>query len=169
MQMKITVYYEDNRDRTTIEVPDEDCEIWVENDYRQRLAVAEDKASVTRRTPQQIMDEECDKPTYNNEHRETRRHVSFDALDPMGDTLIGEDGVDLGLGPDGFEYLERAIEKLRPRQRELLRKVFWEDIRQVEIARAEGVEEHVISKRMARIYAKLKEIIADEKNFSEKR
>ena len=115
------------------------------------------------------MDEECNKPTYNNEHRETRRHVSFDALDPMGDTLIGEDGVDLGLGPDGFEYLERAIEKLRPRQRELLRKVFWEDIRQVEIARAEGVGEHVISKRMARIYAKLKEIIADEKIFSEKR
>ena len=107
--MKITVYYEDNRDRTTIEVPDEDCEIWVENDYQQRLAAAEDKASVTRRTPQQIMDEECNKPTYNNEHRETRRHVSFDALDPMGDTLIGEDGVDLGLGPDGFEYLERAI------------------------------------------------------------
>lgn len=167
--MKIAVYYEDNRDRTTIEVPDEDCEIWVENDYRQRLAVAEDKASVTRRTPQQIMDEECNKPTYNNEHRETRRHVSFDALDPMGDTLIGEDGVDLGLGPDGFEFLESAIEKLRPRQRELLRKVFWEDIRQVEIARAEGVGEHVISKRMARIYAKLKEIIADEKIFSEKR
>ena len=130
--MKITVYYEDNRDRTTIEVPDEDCEIWVENDYRQRLAVAEDKASVTRRTPQQIMDEECNKPTYNNEHRETRRHVSFDALDPMGDTLIGEYGVDLGLGPDGFEFLESAIEKLRPRQRELLRKVFWEDIRQVD-------------------------------------
>ena len=27
--MKITVYYEDNRDRTTIEVPDEDCEICI--------------------------------------------------------------------------------------------------------------------------------------------
>ena len=38
--MKITVYYEDNRDRTTIEVPDEDCEIWVENDYQRRLAKA---------------------------------------------------------------------------------------------------------------------------------
>ena len=39
--MKITVYYEDNRDRTTIEVPDEDCEIWVENDYQQRLAAVQ--------------------------------------------------------------------------------------------------------------------------------
>ena len=29
--MKITVYYEDKNSKTTIEVPDEDCEIWVEN------------------------------------------------------------------------------------------------------------------------------------------
>ena len=75
--MKITVYYEDNRDRTVLDVPDEECEAWVETDYRQRLAAAEDKSSVKRRTPQQIMDEECNKPTNNNEHRETRRHVSF--------------------------------------------------------------------------------------------
>lgn len=92
--MKITVYYEDNRDRTTIEVPDEDCEIWVENDYQRRLAEAEDKSSVVRRTPQQIMDEDCNRPTYNNQHAETRRHVSLDALDPMGDTVIGTEDVE---------------------------------------------------------------------------
>ena len=63
--MKITVYYEDNRDRTTIEIPDEDCEIWVETDYQQRLAAAEGKTPVTRRTPQQIMDEEYSPPVEN--------------------------------------------------------------------------------------------------------
>lgn len=56
--MKITVYYEDKTHATTLEVPDADCEIWVETDYQQRLAAAEDKSTVTRRSPQEIMDEE---------------------------------------------------------------------------------------------------------------
>lgn len=163
--MKITVYYEDNRDRTTIEVPDEDCEIWVENDYQRRLAAAEDKSSVVRRTPQQIMDEDCNRPTYNNQHAETRRHVSLDALDPMGDTVIGAEDVEPDFSSNDYAELYRAIEKLRPQQRELLRKVFWEDLQQVELARAECVEEHVISKRMARIYKKLKKILDQEKKF----
>ena len=61
--MKITVYYEDNRVRTTIEVPDEDCEIWVESDYQRRLAAAEDGETVYRRTPQEIMDEDFNSTT----------------------------------------------------------------------------------------------------------
>ena len=161
--MKITVYYEDNRERTTIEVPDEDCEIWVETDYQKRLDAAADKSTVTRRTPQQIMDEECNKPTYNSHHRESRRHVSFDALDPEGDTLAGSDGIDLGLVPDCFDDLHRAIGKLQKRQQETLRKVFWEDMKQVEIARAEGVGESAVAQRMAAIVARLRKILDSEK------
>ena len=161
--MKITVYYEDNRERTTIEVPDEDCEIWVETDYQKRLDAAEDKSAVTRRTPQQIMDEECNRPTYNSHHRETRRHVSFDALDPQGDTLAGPDSIDLGLVPDGFEDLYRAIGKLQKRQQETLRKVFWEEMKLFEIARAEGVDASAVAHRMAAIIARLKKILEAEK------
>lgn len=95
--MKIYVYYENNRKRTPIEVPDEECAAWVESDYQKRLANATDKSSVIRRTPQKIMDEEFNRPTYNNQHAETRRHVSFDALDPMGDTVIGAEDVELDL------------------------------------------------------------------------
>ena len=103
--MKITVYYEDNREKTTIEVPDSDCEVMIEEDYRSRLDSAKDKSTVVRRTAQQIIDEECNKPTYNNHHSETRRHVSLDAYDPMGDTLT--DGSDPFCGIEGDE-IERS-------------------------------------------------------------
>ena len=161
--MKITVYYEDNRERTTIEVPDSDCEIWVETDYRERLQKATDKSAVKRRTPQQIMDEECDKPTYNSHHRESRRHVSFDALDPLGDTIVGSDDIDLDLTADEYADLHREIDKLQKRQKEMLRKVFWEDMKQVEIARAEGVGESAVAQRMAAIVARLRKILDSEK------
>ena len=109
--MKITVYYEDKTCATTLEVPDADCEIWVETDYQQRLAAAEDKAAVTRRTPQEIMDEECNKPTFNSHQRETRRHVSIDALDPQGDTLQGTADVETGLFDD--DYVEVMVGAVR--------------------------------------------------------
>lgn len=161
--MKITVYYEDNRDRTTIEVPDEDCEIWVENDYQRRLAEAEDKSSVVRRTPQQIMDEDCNCPTYNNQHAETRRHVSLDALDPMGDTVPGAEDAEPDIYEDEISVLHEAIATLDPRQRDLIRKVFWQDIKQVEIARDEGVAEAAVSQRLSRIYTRLKKVLEEIK------
>lgn len=155
--MKITVYYEDNRKRTTIEVPDEDCEIWVETDYQRRLAAAEDKSSVMRRTAQQIMDEECNRPTYNVQHKETRRHVSLEALDPMGDTLIGMEDVELD--EDEYAELYKAMQSLAPQQRELLRKVFWEMVKEADIARADGVHRSAVSMRMSRIYDRLRDLL----------
>ncbi len=166
--MKITVYYEDKNDRTEIEVPDEDCEVWVESDYRQRLEAAEDKASVTRRTPQEIMDQECNRPTYNCHQTETRRHVSIDALDPQGDTLQGSSDIETSLFDEDYAELYRAIKKLRPQQRELLRKVFWEEMRQIDIAREEGVAGHVIDARMYRVYESLKKKMSSEKNIFKK-
>ena len=155
--MKITVYYEDNRDRTTIEVPDEDCEIWVENDYQRRLTEAEDKSSVVRRTPQQIMDEECNRPTYNNQHRETRRHVSLDALDPMGDTVVGAESA---FSEDEYADLYAALQNLLPQQKELLKKVFWEGVKQKDIAETDGVSDRAITSRMQKIYAALKKSLS---------
>ena len=59
--------------------------------------------------------------------------------------------------------LHRAVSRLKPKQRALIRKVFWEDVRQVEIARAEGVSESAIAQRMAVIYARLKNFMGEEK------
>ena len=37
------MYYEDKNNVTIIDVPDEECAIWVESDYQRRLESAEDK------------------------------------------------------------------------------------------------------------------------------
>ena len=51
---------------------------------------------------------------------------------------------------------DEAIRMLDPRQRELVRQVHGEGISQTEIARREGVTEAAISRRMSRIYKRLK-------------
>lgn len=157
--MKITVYYEDNRDRTTIEVPDGECEIWVESDYQRRLAEAEDKSSVRRRTAQEIMDEDFNRPSYNAHHRDSRRCVSLDALDPLGDTLAAEDDTELFLRRYEYEDLHRAVRSLKPRQQQLLNDIFWEGMTQAEVARRDGVSEASVSQRMAVILAKLRKLL----------
>lgn len=152
--MRIEVYYEDKNNPTILDVPDDQCEIWVEDDYRRRLAEAEDKSTVAKRTVQQIMNEEFNNTTFNNNQTETRRHVSFDALEELDIDFVGEQGVTI----DGEEFAELrdAIAKLKPEQQELLKKVFWEGIKQVEIAKSEGVDDSAISWRLARIYKRLK-------------
>lgn len=163
--MKITVYNEDKNHLTIIEVSDEECEIWVENDYSQRLSAAEDKSSVQKRTPQQIMDEECNKPTFNNNQTETRRHVSMNALDPDERYIADAADIQSDLFADDYTELYRAIEKLKPRQKELIYRVFWDGLKQAEVAKAEGVTEAAISGRMERIYKKLRKFLKFEKNL----
>ena len=155
--MKITVYYEDKNHPTTIDVPDKDCEIWIENDYWRRLSAAEDKSSVTRRTAQEIMDEDCNKPTFNSHQRETRRHVSMDALDPEDKHLTdGGDILQELIKREGYEELYAAIRKLQPQQQGLIRQIFWEGMKQKDIAAGVGVSERAITGRMKKIYAALK-------------
>ena len=60
--MKIKIKNEQNSKTTFIDVPDNECELWVEQDYQRRLQEAENKETVKRRTAQQIMDEECNNP-----------------------------------------------------------------------------------------------------------
>ena len=163
--MKITLYYEDKFHPTILEVPEEECTVMVETDYQERLGAAEDKTAVQRRTVQEILDAEVNAPTFQRNRTETRRHVhlSADALDrQMADTM--PDVPTALLGAD-YSELHRAIAQLRPQQRELLRRVFWEGVRQAEIARQEGVLESAVSERMRRIYQRLKKFLPDEKNF----
>jgi RNA polymerase sigma factor (sigma-70 family) len=108
------------------------------------------------------MDEDYNKPTFNNNQTETRRHVSLDTLNADGNLVAGSDDVESD-GTDNYEELHRAISKLKPKQRDLIKKVFWEDIKQVELARAEGVSESAIAQRMGTIYKRLKKFLADEK------
>ncbi len=146
--MKITVYYEDKNHPTILDVPDEDCEIWIEDDYRRRLFAAEDKSSVTRRTAQEMMDEDYYKPTFDSHHRETRRHVFLEAFDLDGNRFVGVDDVETETCRDDYADLHRTISRLKPKQRDLIKKVFWEDIKQVKLAKAEDISESTIVQRM---------------------
>ena len=159
--MKITVYYEDKNHPMTIDVPDEDCEIWIEDDYQRRLSAADDKSSVARRTAQEIMDEDYNKPTFNSHQRETRRHVSLDALDPKDKHLTdSSDVLQELIKSEGYEELLSAISKLQPQQQELLRQIFWEGVKQKDIAVKDGVSERAITGRMKKIYAALKKSLS---------
>ena len=159
--MQITVYYEDKNNPTTIEVPDADCEIWIEDDYQRRLSAAEDKSSVSRRTAQEIMDEDYNKLTFNSHQRETRRHVSMDALDPEGQHISdGSDVLAELIKREGYEELYAAIRKLQPQQQELVRQIFWEGVKQKDIAARDGVSERAITGRMKKIYAALKKSLS---------
>ncbi|WP_329886453.1 sigma-70 family RNA polymerase sigma factor [Pseudoramibacter faecis] len=158
--MKITVYYEDKNHPTILEVPDDECSVWVETDYQMRLAKAEDKSAVKRRTAQEIMDEDYNKPTFNNNQTETRRHTSLDALDPDGQHI--PDGTDFLKDPDKREQMEglhAAIQKLQPQQRKLLHQIFVENKKQKDIAAEEGVSPQAITRRLNKIYAALKNIL----------
>lgn len=72
--MKIYVYCEDKNEKTYLDVPEEECTVMIQTDYERRLREAEDGEEVMPRTVQEILDEEINKPTFNNNQTETRRH-----------------------------------------------------------------------------------------------
>lgn len=158
--MKIRIYHERKDEAIVLEVPDGECEIMVENDYRQRLDAAMDKSSVQRRTAQEIMDEDFNKPTFNKNQAETRRHVLLSALDPEERYFADEmDVLSEIIREERYEELRRAVEKLEPQQKELIRRIFWEDEKQADIAREQNVSKPALVGRMKRIYAVLKKIL----------
>ena len=80
---------------------------------------------------------DLDRQEYNNDHAETRRHVSYDALDFDGDALAVED-------PALTTYTEQdalreAIGQLTPNQQDIIRAYYFEGRTFTEIAQALGV------------------------------
>ena len=158
--MKIRIYHERKDEAIVLDVPDGECEIMVENDYRQRLDAAVDKSSVQRRTAQEIMDEDFNKPSFNKNQAETRRHVLLSALDPEERYFADEmDVLSEIIREERYEELRNAVEKLEPQQKELIRRIFWEDEKQADIAREQNVSKPALVGRMKRIYAALKKIL----------
>ncbi|MGM9600883.1 MAG: sigma-70 family RNA polymerase sigma factor, partial [Faecousia sp.] len=67
---------------------------------------------------------DLDRLEYNNDHKETRRHVSYDALDFDGDAMATED-------PTLTTYTEQdelrqAIQRLTPNQQYIIRSYYFE-------------------------------------------
>lgn len=98
-----------------------------------------------------------DRQEYNNDHKETRRHTSLDRMDYEGELFAAAaDTADEAARRDEAARLMQAIEALSPSQRELVRRVYFENEKIVDIAREEGVSHVAILDRLKRIYKKLK-------------
>jgi len=104
---------------------------------------------------------DIERDTYNGDRKETRRHGSIFVMEEQG--VQFEDkahNVELALEEgEENEILLSAIEELLPQQRDLLQKVFYEELSIVEIARREGVSEAAVRNRLKKIYKKLEKIL----------
>lgn len=98
-----------------------------------------------------------DRREYNNDHKETRRHVSLDGMEYEGELFASvADTADEVERREELAQLMRAMEALSPSQRELVQKVFFENQKIVDVAREEGVSHVAIHDRLKRIYKKIK-------------
>ena len=96
---------------------------------------------------------ELDRLEYNNNHRETRRHSSLDDPDGKGSHIPSENNLEEEAERrEEIETLKRAVATLGQAQKDLLWRVYYLEEKQSEIAKAEGVQRAVISKRLDKIY-----------------
>lgn len=100
---------------------------------------------------------ELDRLEYNNNHRETRRHSSLDDPDGKGSRIPSEKNLEEEVERrEEIVMLKRAVATLGQAQKDLLRRVYYLEEKQSEIAKAEGVKPTAISGRLQRIYTQLK-------------
>ena len=180
MAIKIKIRYENKI--MTVEIPEEDFTIMIQRDYEDRLARAEDPASVFPRTPQEIMDERFNRPDYNN-WQKMWRHTDSNAVPPRMDHKKGylSRNEDDGFTPhqysvDDFpDMTEPAAQERKENYEEmcaLIRKVLKPDYADMVIAihldglSVKGYAEQIgdkpnnITHRLKRAEKKLKEIFS---------
>lgn len=132
--MKVT-YESLTAGKYTIEVPDEWKEVYVE----------------------------LDREEYNVNHKETRRHVSLEALNVDGNLIPSDANVELEIDiAEGQRRLQAAISELEPQQQKLLYRVFFQGEKEIDIATEEGVTKASITRRLSKIYKRLHKILESE-------
>mgnify|MGYP003276073688 FL=1 len=98
-----------------------------------------------------------DRQEYNNDHKETRRHISLDGMDYEGELFLSSADTEAEVfHREELAWLMGAMEALSPAQRELVRRVYFENEKISKIAREEGVSHVAIHDRLKRIYQKIK-------------
>ena len=101
-----------------------------------------------------------DRQQDNNDQKETRRHFSLDGMDYEGELFASaEDTEGEAERREDMARLHSAMEALSPAQRELVKKVYFEERKITDIAREEGVSEAAIRNRLKKIYSRLKKIL----------
>ena len=100
---------------------------------------------------------DLDRQQYNNDQKETRRHFSLNGLDYEGDLFASAEDTERGAEHrEDMARLYSAMEALSPSQRELVKKVYFEERKITDIAREEGVSHVAVRDRLERIYKKIK-------------
>lgn len=181
--------HQDQNKSIYLEVPDEDFTLMIDADYEDRLSSAEDKETVTRRSPQEIMDEHFNRPEYNN-WRKAYRHSA--ATTPpkklngkRGYAKVSDDSESSGikentieLYPDNsdekarnkkdeYEYICGIIRKtLKPKQAELLIAIYLDQIPLTDYAEREGVSVSAISHRLNTAKKNFKKVYPKSSTFT---
>ena len=96
---------------------------------------------------------------YNNDHKETRRHSSMDALAEQGVLFAAEQDALAALFQESSrtDMLREAIKTLKPAQQRLVQAVYYDGVR--DYAAREGVDPSAITHRLRTIKNKLKKLL----------
>ena len=121
--------YHFNNETISIDIPDSDYEVLIE----------------------------MDRMEYNANHKETRRHISLEACDRDDNQLPSTTDVEeTCIQKMEIAALHRGIDCLSPEQRDLIRKVFFENQSITSLACEEGVSKAAICRRLNRTFDRLK-------------
>ena len=103
---------------------------------------------------------DLDRQEYNVNHRETRRHCSFDLFSREGCEIPSNTNVlQEILRAEEIDNLYKALRKLEPRQRRLIEQHYFCDISQTKIAEQEGVSPQAVHQSIERAIKKLKKLL----------
>ena len=104
---------------------------------------------------------EIERNIYNNNQKESRRHNSLDSMEEAGFQFedINHDIQVKVEEEETTDEVKRAIKTLLKGQQDLIEKVFYKNMKLVDIAKDEGVTEAALRNRLNKIYRKLKKIL----------
>ena len=103
---------------------------------------------------------ELDRQEYNDNHRETRRHVTFDCTEEKSWRAVDDQRLSRLLdGPPDEIRLRVAINQLEQHHRDLIIAIFYRGIKIVEYARLSGVSQSAISQQLGIAIKKLKKLL----------
>ena len=102
-----------------------------------------------------------DRQEYNNDHKETRRHSSMDALAEQGVQFAAEQDALAALFQESSrtDMLREAIKTLKPAQQRLVQAVYYGGVSVKDYAAREGVDPSAITHRLRTIKNKLKKLL----------
>jgi RNA polymerase sigma factor (sigma-70 family) len=101
---------------------------------------------------------DLDRQEYNNNHKETRRHYHFEACVYEGENFAVEDPALAALF-ESDETVVVALDKLPPKQRQIIKAVFFDHMTQSEYAHKHGLAKATVSIAYNRALKKLREIL----------